>query len=72
MELLNDVKQRVEAGTAKECMATRGLKDQASLGFSDVQLAFALSAPFSAGIDTVSLCTQSRACSHPPPRVVRC
>ncbi|KAI0717572.1 cytochrome P450 [Cerioporus squamosus] len=53
MELLTDVKNRMEAGTAKECMATRGLKDQQSLGFSDLELAFALNAPFGAGIDTV-------------------
>ncbi|KAI0773594.1 cytochrome P450 [Fomes fomentarius] len=68
MELLNDVKQRIEAGTAKECMATRGLKDQASLGFSDVQLAFALSAPFGAGIDTTLATLEVALCAilHSP------
>ena len=54
MELLVDVKNRREAGTAKECMTTRGLQDQESLGISDLQLAFAMAAPFGAGTDTVS------------------
>lgn len=52
--LLNDVREGMNAGTAKECMSTRGLRDQESLGVTDVQLAFAMSAPFGAGIETVS------------------
>ena len=52
--LLNDVREVMNAGKAKECMSTRGLRDQKSLGVTDVQLAFAMSAPFGAGIETVS------------------
>ncbi|TFK88359.1 cytochrome P450 [Polyporus arcularius HHB13444] len=67
-ELLADVKNRVEAGTAKECMATRGLRDQQSLGFSDLELAFALNAPFGAGIDTTSAALEIALCAmlHSP------
>ncbi|EJF60063.1 cytochrome P450, partial [Dichomitus squalens LYAD-421 SS1] len=52
MELLKDVEDRLKTGIAKECMATRSLRDQEALGISDVQLAFAMAAPFAAGIDT--------------------
>ncbi|TBU29144.1 cytochrome P450 [Dichomitus squalens] len=54
MELLKDVEDRLKTGTAKECMATRSLRDQEALGISDVQLAFAMAAPFAAGIDTAN------------------
>jgi hypothetical protein len=51
----NDVKQRNEAGIAKDCMATYSLSKSGNQGMTDVEIAFALSAPFSAGVDTVSL-----------------
>ncbi|RPD55083.1 cytochrome P450 [Lentinus tigrinus ALCF2SS1-7] len=71
VELLEDVKDRMATGTAKECMATRGLKDQHSLGFSDLELAFALSAPFGAGIDTTSATLEIALCAilHSPASV---
>lgn len=54
MSLLTDVMKKCEAGTARESMAARCLRDQKSLGFSELELAFAVTAPFGAGIETVS------------------
>ena len=51
-----DVKRRMDAGVGKECIASRCLRTQESLGFSDVELAFAVTSPYSAGLDTVSSC----------------
>ena len=53
MSYFNDVKQRSKAGIAKDCMATYGLSQGGNLGMTDVEVAYALSAPFSAGVDTV-------------------
>jgi len=52
MSYFNDVKQRNKAGIAKDCMATYGLSQGGNLGMTDVEVAYALSAPFSAGVDT--------------------
>jgi hypothetical protein len=49
----NDVKRRREAGIAKDCMATYSLSQGGNQGMTDVEVAYALSAPFSAGVDTV-------------------
>jgi hypothetical protein len=49
----NGVKQRNEAGIAKDCMATYSLSHGGNQGLTDVEVAYALSAPFSAGVDTV-------------------
>jgi len=46
-----NVKQRDEAGIAKDCMAVYSLSN--NQGMSDIDIAYALSAPFSAGVDTV-------------------
>ena len=51
-----DVKKRMDAGVGKECIASRCLRTQESLGFSDVELAFAVTSPYSAGLDTVRYC----------------
>lgn len=48
----NDVKRRLEAGTAKECMGTHSLSRGGNQGMTDIEVAYALSAPFSAGVDT--------------------
>ena len=53
VDMLMDVKKRMDAGTGKECIASRCLKTQESLGFSDLELAFAVTSPYSAGTDTV-------------------
>ena len=55
MTAMNEVKRKVERGTAVPCTATYGLTKQKELGFNDVELAYALSAPWAAGIGTVSL-----------------
>ncbi|KAH9169386.1 cytochrome P450 [Lactarius sanguifluus] len=48
----NGVKRRLEAGVAKECMGTYSLSNGGNQGMTDVEVAYALSAPFSAGVDT--------------------
>jgi hypothetical protein len=53
MSYFNDVKRRSKAGIAKDCMATYSLSHAGNHGMSDVDVAYALSAPFSAGVDTV-------------------
>ena len=53
MSYFNDVKRRREAGIAKDCMATYSLSHGGNQGMTDVEVAYALSAPFSAGVDTV-------------------
>jgi hypothetical protein len=53
MAYFNDVKRRREAGIAKDCMATYSLSHGGNQGMTDVEVAYALSAPFSAGADTV-------------------
>ncbi|OBZ76274.1 Fumitremorgin C synthase [Grifola frondosa] len=52
--LLREVRQKMDAGTAKECISSRSLDNGADLGFSEVELAYAVSAPFGTGIDTTS------------------
>lgn len=53
MAYFNDVKRRSEAGIAKDYMATYSLSQGGNQGMTDVEVAYALSAPFSAGVDTV-------------------
>lgn len=54
VRLLNDVEEKVQRGTAKESLSSRLLVSGNDLGFSKVEMAWAVSAPFSAGIETVS------------------
>ena len=49
MTAMNEVKS-----TAVPCTATYGFTKQKELGFNDIELAYALSAPWAAGIGTVS------------------
>ena len=63
MTHFNDVKQRNEAGIAKDCMATYSLSHGGNQGLTELEVAYSLSAPFSAGVDTVrrfSLCAIMR------------
>jgi len=53
MAYFNDVKRRSEAGIAKDCMATYSLSQGGNQGMNEVEVAYALSAPFSAGVDTM-------------------
>lgn len=54
MAAMNEVKRKMEEGTAIACTATYGFAKQKELGFDDIELAYALSAPWAAGIGTVS------------------
>lgn len=59
MTVMNEVKRKMEQGTAIPCTATYGLTKQKELGFNDVELAYALSAPWAAGTGTVRFNTYS-------------
>ena len=54
MLFYNNVKRLKEAGIAKDCMATYSLSKGGDLKMTDIEIAYALSSPFSAGVDTVS------------------
>ncbi|MCJ1314353.1 hypothetical protein MMC25_008035 [Agyrium rufum] len=51
---MNEVKRKMEEGTAIPCSATYGLAKQTELEFEDIELAYALSAPWAAGIGTTT------------------
>jgi hypothetical protein len=53
MTYFNDAKRRIEAGVAKNCMATYSLSQRGDQRMSDLDIAYILSTPFSAGIETV-------------------
>jgi hypothetical protein len=53
LDFFSGVKRRFEAEIAKECMGTYSLSKGGNQGMTDVEVAYALSAPFSAGVDTV-------------------
>ena len=54
MTAMSEVKRKMEMGTAVSCTATYGLTKKEELGFNDIELAYTLSAPWAAGIGTVS------------------
>ncbi len=64
MTYFNDAKRRSEAGLAKTSMATYGLSQRGNQRTSDLDMAYALSTPFSAGVETVRrfLISYSRRC----------
>jgi len=51
---MNEVKKKIQDGVAHPCTATYGLEKQKELGFNDIELAYALSAPWAAGIGTTT------------------
>jgi len=53
MTYLNDVRQCNKVGTAKGCIATYSLLRGGNQGMTNIKVAYALSTPFSAGVDTV-------------------
>jgi hypothetical protein len=53
MKLLNEVRERVKNGTARPCVAERALERQVEWGLNDVELAYAASAPWQAGGNSV-------------------
>ncbi|KAF8888916.1 cytochrome P450 [Gymnopilus junonius] len=54
MALLNEAREKVVHENAPTSILKKGLERQADYGMSDVEMAFALSAPFSAGVATSS------------------
>ncbi|KAF4613090.1 hypothetical protein D9613_011043 [Agrocybe pediades] len=52
--LLNDVKDRMSKGTIPDCLATQSLRNLEQLGMSETELAYGISSPFGAGIETTS------------------
>ncbi|KAK0213317.1 cytochrome P450 [Desarmillaria ectypa] len=52
LSILNNVKRQMQDGTAHPSMATHGLEKQHELGLTDVETAYALSAPWAAGTGT--------------------
>ncbi|KAH9936845.1 cytochrome P450 [Epithele typhae] len=63
MKLLMDVKDKMEKGVAKDCLAAYCLTEQQSIGWTHLQLAFAVSAPFGAGIDTTAGSLEAGICA---------
>ncbi|KAL5514879.1 hypothetical protein ACEPAG_2195 [Sanghuangporus baumii] len=58
MRLLNhlvaDVKQRMKEGTVPDCLAVEALQSQQKIGMGDLFLAYSMSTPFGAGIETTA------------------
>ncbi|KAJ7510535.1 cytochrome P450 [Mycena galericulata] len=52
MSLMNDVKRQLAENSAQPSMAAYSLSKQAEFGLSDVETAYALSAPWAAGVGT--------------------
>lgn len=53
MTAMNEVRSKMQKGTAIPCTASYGLSKQKEMGFTDIELAYALSSPWAAGIGTV-------------------
>lgn len=53
-ECLNEVRDKVARGVAKECFATHLLREQEGLGMTDLEIAYTAGSPFGAGVETVS------------------
>lgn len=52
MSLVQDVRQRMDAGRAKECLASKALRSNHE-DLTDLELAYCVAAPFGGGVDTV-------------------
>ena len=55
MSLIEDVKRQMELGLARPSIARTALGKQADFGLNDTEIAFAVSAPFAAGVGTVNI-----------------
>ncbi|KAJ7813127.1 cytochrome P450 [Mycena olivaceomarginata] len=53
LSIMNDVKRQIAENTAQPSMAAHSLSRQAEFGLNDVETAYALSAPWAAGVGTV-------------------
>lgn len=52
-QLMNEVRQKVANGTSPHCFAKHLLEEQASLGMTDLEIAYTAGSPFGAGVETV-------------------
>ncbi|TDL17085.1 cytochrome P450 [Rickenella mellea] len=52
IKLFREVAVKMENGTVRECASSRALTPGKSLGLTETELAWAVSAPFTAGVDT--------------------
>ncbi|KAI0055362.1 cytochrome P450 [Artomyces pyxidatus] len=72
LTFLRTVKRRKDAGISKDCMAVYTLTDGRDHGLSEVEVAYALSAPFGAGIDsTMSTIMWTIICTLVNPEVMK-
>lgn len=55
MHIFEDVKKRMANGACSDCLASQTMANMEQTGMSDVEIAYALSTPFGAGIETVAL-----------------
>jgi hypothetical protein len=60
-QLLDEIREKMSRGVAPTCFAKHALEEQANLGMTDLELAYAVSTPFGAGVETV-LSPRSRHC----------
>ena len=54
IHLLDDVKERMADGTLPDCLTSQTIANKAKNGMSDLEIAYTVSSPFGAGIETVS------------------
>ncbi|GLB41499.1 putative cytochrome p450 [Lyophyllum shimeji] len=54
MHLFNDVKTRMQNGTIPDCLTSQTISNQARSGLTDLEVAYAVSSPFGAGIETTA------------------
>ncbi|KAL5478269.1 hypothetical protein ACEPAI_2453 [Sanghuangporus weigelae] len=52
--LVADVKQRMKEGTVPDCLTVEALQNQQKIGVRDLFLAYSMSTPFGAGIETTA------------------
>ncbi|KAI0364208.1 cytochrome P450 [Pilatotrama ljubarskyi] len=66
--LLNDVKKRMAEGTIPDCLTSQTVANQSKNGMSDLEIAYTVSSPFGAGIETTAgtLCVFFLAMLHFP------
>lgn len=55
MSMMNNVKKHMKSGTAQPCMATHALESQEQFCLSDIEMAYALSSSWAAGVGTVCM-----------------
>ena len=53
MHLYNNVKKRMQDGSIPDCLTTQCIANMTKLGMDEIELAYAASSPFGAGIETV-------------------